>query len=123
MIRLCSVVGANSMCSAAKLMSRSAVPHTLSPGGGVIVKVGAYPPGRFYAAGERCAEIDVFALWHGDGFLDMVVLDALGDDQLVLARVKSHGKLSFFGMVRSLLPCARSPGPSLGAGVSSIPMN
>ena len=31
MIRLCSVVGANSMCSAARLINRSGVPHTLSP--------------------------------------------------------------------------------------------
>ena len=31
MMRLCSVVGANSMCSAARLIKRSAVPHTLSP--------------------------------------------------------------------------------------------
>ncbi len=83
----------------------------VSAGGRVIVKVGAYPPGRFYAAGEGCLESEVFALWHGDGFLDMVVLDAPSDDQLVLARIKSHGKLSFFGMVlvlASVRPIART---------------
>ena len=85
--------------------------NIVSAGGGVIVKVGAYPTGRFYAAGEGCFEIYEFALWHGDGFLDMVVLDAPGDDQLVLARVKSHGKLSLFGMVlvlASVRPIART---------------